>query len=208
MNLDCAIIVSAHRQELVRDHVLPSVLRQGCFDEVMVVGDYWHGRGYRYLPVPAFHGNTLDALTKRQEAFEESTADAILYLCDDHRLLNIWDTEWSAWKDAQWDVLVPARYTQGAGRLVEINNGLDRRDPEAPYAGGHAAIFRRRALARHPWNQTYLHDRCWDLLHSRAILADGGVIAHCADLRVCDIDPNPAEKPRHFTLSSLSGETP
>lgn len=199
MNLDCAIVVSAHRQELVAEHVLPSVLRQGCFAEILVVGDYAPGRGYTYLPVPPIHGNTLDALTKRQVAADASRSDAILYLCDDHRLLNIWDTEWPAWRDAQWDVLVPARYTQRRGRLVEINNGLDARDPHAPYAGGHAAIYRRRILDRCPWTAAARHPN-WDLLHSRQVLAAGGVIAHCSDLSVADIDPNPAEHPRHFTL--------
>ena len=202
MKLDCAIIASTHRADLIAQEVLPSALRQGLFHRIWVVGDYHPGPGYTYLPVPPRYRTTSDALEKRDVALAHSDADAILYLSDDHRLLNVWDTEWPAWQDAQWDILVPARFTIRDGRLVEINNGMDPRDPYGPYAGGHAAIYRRRTLLQHPWSETPRHPN-WDLIHSRLVLHAGGVVAHCKDLAVMDIDPNPAEKPRHFTLEAV-----
>lgn len=204
--IDCAIIVSAKRAELVRTHILPSVIRQGLFQQILVVGDYWPGDGYRYLPVPPVTRTTLDALMKRETAAVASRADAILYLCDDHLLLDGWQSEWPAWAEQRWGVLVPARYTEKDGEVVEINNGTDRRDPNAPYCGGHAGIYRREVLRARPWLATP-HGLFWDLDHSRQVIDSGFPLEHCADLRVCDIDPNPLEKPRHFTLAG-SGETP
>lgn len=199
VTLDCVIVMSAKRAIQLGEQVLTSVLRQRCFGEVFVVGDYWPGEGYRYLPVPPLTGTTVDALVKRDCATVASRADAILYLCDDHALLGEWALEWPAYAQANWGVLVPARYTDLDGTLVEINNGMDPRDPNGPHCGGHAGIYRREVLRRYPWSSAPHHPN-WDLLHSRHVAAGGWTLATAPDLRVCDIDPNPAEKPRHFTL--------
>lgn len=201
VTLDCAIIVTAPRVGLVEKHVLPSVLAQGLFRQVLVVGDYWPGPGYRYIPVPRVTGTTLDALMKRDVAAVASDADALCYLCDDHQLGNYWTPEWPAWEQAGWDVLVPSRWVDG----VEINNGMDPKWPDAPYCAGHAGIYRRSVLRAHPWMATP-HTPLWDLAHSRLARASGFRFASCPDLWVLDIDPNPAEKPRHFRWGEPVGE--
>lgn len=205
MDLDCAIIVSAKRVDLVRSQILPSVLGQGVFNEVFVVGDYEVGEGYRYLPVPPLTGTTLDALVKRDCATVASRADAILFLSDDHRLEPGWNWGWNEWREMAWDVLVPARFTIHDGATVEVNNGMDGRWPGAPYCAGHAGIYMRDALHDFPWTSSP-HDPFWDLHHSKHMLAAGSWFLHCPDLKVLDIDPNPAEKPRHFRWG-VSGET-
>lgn len=199
-SLSCAIIVSEKRIPLVEEHVLPSVRRQGLFQEILVVGDFHPGDGYRYLSVPTVTGTTMDALMKRECAAAATRADALLYLCDDHVLLDGWADGWPAWAEGRWGILVPARYTVVDGHLVPINNGTDRRDPHAPYCGGHAGIFRREVLRQRPW-MAAPHDLFWDLGHSRQVVDSGFVVAPCPDLRVCDIDPNPKEHPRHFVFA-------
>ena len=203
-NLACVVIAGGRRGALLDDAILPSVLGQG-FGEVVVVGVHHEGAGYRYLHVPPVTGTTLDALIKRGVGAEATGSDAVLYLSDDHLPLGSWATEWPAWEPARWDVLVPARYVMREGVPVEINNGLDGRDPNAPYCGGHAGIFRRRVLRARPW-MAAPHNLCWDLYHSRQVLHSGFQLTHCADLRVCDVDPNPVEGPRHFVYGPLVGE--
>lgn len=195
--IDCAIIVSEKRAQLVHDEILPSVLRQGLFGEVIVVGDFGPGEGYRFLHVPKVTGTTMDALMKRECASAASRADALLYLCDDHLLFDGWAAEWPAWEQGRWGILVPARYTEAEGKIVEINNGTDPQWPGAPYCGGHSGIFRREVLRARPW-MAAPHDLFWDLGHSRQVVESGFPLVHCPDLKVLDIDPNPAEKPRHF----------
>lgn len=201
MDMACVVIAkgSVERRQLLDERILPAVLGQG-FREVVVVGCHHEGDGYRYLLVPPVTETTVDALIKRGVGAEATSAEVVLYLSDDHAPLGVWATEWPLWAPARWDVLVPARYTtvEGFG-LTEINNGLDTRFPEAPYCGGHAGIFRRRVLRAHPW-MAAPHNLFWDLYHSRQILHGGFLMTHCADLRVEDVDPNPAEKPRHFSL--------
>jgi hypothetical protein len=204
--LDCAIIVSEKRADLVRRDILPSVLRQGLFREVLVVGDFQPGDGYRYLAVPRVTGTTMDALMKRECAAVASRADALLYICDDHLLLDGWASEWPAYEQGHWGVLVPARYTVFEdGAMEEINNGMDTRWPGAPYCGGHAGIFRREVLRARPWMASP-HDLFWDLGHSRQVRDSGFPVVHCPDLKVLDVDPNPAEKARHGPRGLPIGE--
>lgn len=196
--IDCAIICVRTRFDLVRTQILPSVLAQGLFREVLVVGEFKFGTGYRYLHVPDVTKTTIDALMKRECAASVSTADYLLYLCDDHLLAWEWPTGWAATRSG-WDILVPTRLTEAGGQLHRINGGLDPADPNAPYCGGHAGIYRREVLRARPW-MTAPHDLFWDLGHSRQCLDAGFTIAGSERLAVVDIDPNPVEKARHFAL--------
>lgn len=200
VTLDCAIICRGGRERLVDDYILPSILRQGIFASIIVVGTHHEGDDYRYLHVPPILGTTMDGLIKRETASAASKADAILYLCDDHMLVDGWASEWPAYSDLGWDVLVPERVTERDGKLIPINNGMNPQDANAPYCAGHAGIFRRKVLRTKPW-MAAPHDLYWDLGHSRQVLAAGFGVAHCPDLKVCDIDPNPVERERHFVLA-------
>lgn len=201
-SIDCAIIAIRKRFDLVKQQILPSVLRQGLFGEVVVVGDFEPGSGYRYIPVPDVTKTTLDALMKRDTAAVALRGDAILYLCDDHCLLDGWTEAWQEYAGQDWGILAPARFTEHHGEVVQINNGLDARDPKAPYVGGHAGVYRRELLRLRPWLATP-HDLFWDVGHSRQAIESGFRIQHAQNLRVLDIDTNPAEKERHFTLGVL-----
>lgn len=199
-SLGCVIIARANRRQLIDDFILPSVKSTYLFREIVVVGEYHDGPGYRYLAVPPVTGTTLDALIKRECASAATDSDALLYLCDDHMLVNGWQTEWLALADQPWDILVPERVAERDGKLVTINNGLSPQDPHYPYVAGHAGIFRRRVLRARPW-MAAPHDLYWDLGHSRQAMAAGFTVATTHDLRVCDIDPNPVERARHFVLA-------
>lgn len=197
-NLACILVTRGTRAALVDSHILPSILGQG-FGEVVVVGTHHEGDGYRYLNVPSVTGTTVDALIKRDVGAVATAADALLYLSDDHLLLDGWAAEWERWHDQPWDVLVPARYAVRDGALVPINNGTHPKDPHAPYCAGHAGLFRRRVLRTRPW-MAAPHDLFWDLGHSRQLLRSGYALTPVAGLAVLDIDPNPAEHPRHFVF--------
>lgn len=199
--IDAAVVLitAGKRTKLVDDLILPSVLGQG-FREVVVVGTHHEGAGYRYLPVPSVTGTTVDALIKRDVGAVATVSDTLLYLSDDHLLLDGWAAEWERWHDQPWDVLVPARYAVRDGALVPINNGCHPKDPNAPYCAGHAGLFRRRVLQARPW-MAAPHDLFWDLGHSRQLLRSGFTLTPVEGLAVCDVDPNPGEHPRHFVFA-------
>src|SRR3989442_12181237 len=82
-NVACVVIASAKRSQLLDEQVLPSVLAAD-FAEVVVVGDFHPGRGYRYLHVPPLTQTTTDALVKRDTGTLATTAPWEFYLSDDH----------------------------------------------------------------------------------------------------------------------------
>src|SRR5205823_297714 len=84
MSVAAVIIAHAARAALVKERVLPSVLR--VLPEVYVVGDFEPGAGYTYLPVPAITHTTIDALIKRDVGALATTSKWVLYLSDDHAL--------------------------------------------------------------------------------------------------------------------------
>ena len=144
---------------MLDEQVLPSVVAQP-FDEIVVVGQHHPGDGYRYLHVPPVLGTTIDALIKRDTGAVATTADVLIYLCDDHRLhsdflLDLRSACSAAMYDT-WDCLSPSRVTFREGLEIPINMG--KRDG---YIGGHGLAIKRTALNVLPW-MAGRHSRIWD----------------------------------------------
>ena len=182
LNVACVVIASEKRLELLDTQVLPSVL-VAPFLEVVVVGDYHEGAGYRYLPVPPLTATTTDALVKRDVGTLATTAPWIFYLCDDHALRG-----WSEPPTKPQVIGVPLRYSTDAEGTVHLcNAGLDERDPYAPYIGGHAGLFSRHLIMQRPWS-AMPHHRNWDLIISRIHVAMGARLEP-STWRVEDLEP-------------------
>ena len=106
----CVIIAGPNRAKLIEDQVLPSVLAHP-FHEVVVIGLYKDGPGYRYLHFPEITGTTVDALMKRDTAAVATESDILVYLCDDHRLSPAFWSDLETYLPEPWDLLAPSRYT-------------------------------------------------------------------------------------------------
>jgi hypothetical protein len=181
------------RWDLVRDTILPSVADQG-FDEVLLMGFGYAGKGYRYVPVAAVTRSTLDALMLRDVAAAATGSDVLVYLCDDHRLHHRFGFALGEYlKQDHWDVLVPRRYTVRDQQTIPLNMGV-----EEGYCGGHACVVHRRVVRAYPWMSTK-HSPVWDLTWSQDVQAQGFrmVAAHSGGLDVEDVEylMNPESKP-------------
>ena len=182
MRVACIIIASAQREAVLDSQVVPSALAAG-FSEVLVVGDYHPGTGYRYVPVPAMTATTVDALIKRDIGTLATTADWLFYLCDDHAVRRIGKPPTDP-----MTIGVPTRTCRRDGMVLLLNMGLDPRDPNAPYCGGHAGLFSRELIQAHRWT-TMPHDRLWDLLSSRLLVLAGATLTSLPTWEVEDIEP-------------------
>ena len=182
MSVACVVIASAKRRALLDTEVMPSVLVAG-FDEVVVVGEYHAGEGYRYLEVPPLTQSTTDALVKRDVGTLATTSDWLFYVCDDHavRKLGTVPTDPTM-------IGVPARYCHVENMTVLLNMGLDERDPDSPYCGGHAGLYSRPLIQSHPWS-TMPHDRLWDLYASRIFVRAGATLKSLPDWEIEDLEP-------------------
>jgi len=184
------IVASKHREQLLTESVIPSVLAQK-FSEVVVVGDYREGDGYRYLHVPPMLKNTVDALVKRDVGTAATTSPVVLYLCDDHAIVGDFRLTVDRWfEQDETDVLVPSRFADHPrhGR-IRINNG--ERDM---YCGGHGGVFKREVIQSRPWS-AQPHHRLWDLYASEAQLADGWRFATMRSQSVGILDLIPEGNP-------------
>ena len=179
----CIVIATERRRALVESRVLPSVQSQG-FDDVLVVGDWtlpnrngpdWYG----YIGVEPMLRNTIDALVRRDVGALATTADVLVYLCDDHALSADFLATLRQVLDEPWDVLVPNRFcTRGFLKVgdpeenaewkrFDLNNG--ERDG---YCGGHAGVFRRALIESRPWS-AHSHTPYWDARSSYAMRLAG-----------------------------------
>lgn len=182
MSVACVVIASAKRIPLLDDVVLPSVLQAG-FDEVVVVGDFHPGDGYRYLAIPPVTSTTVDALIKRDVGTLATNSDWLFYVCDDHAVRRIGQVP----KDPM-RIGVPSRYCYIENMIVLLNMGLDTRDPNSPYCGGHAGLYSRKLIQASPW-MTMPHDRLWDLLASKLLCQNGAILTPLTDWEVEDMEP-------------------
>lgn len=185
----CVIIASATRRGLVFDRVLPSVLKQG-FDEVVLVHDWlqhplWADGGGAWLDVRVspIARNTRDALLKRDAGTLATTSPTLVYLCDDHALAPNFLAELREVLDEPWDVLVPNRYTQSSALGKDDMGNLGSADSvrfhhpagrvllnmgeREGYCAGHAGVFRRYLVEACPWMSfaygAWEYVRCWDV---------------------------------------------
>ena len=184
----CVILAGPNRNDLITEKVLPSVMGHP-FTEILVVGQYRDGNGYRYLHVPSVTGTTVDGLIKRDTAAVATEAPVIVYLCDDHRLSPTFYDELEGYLPDEWDLLAPSRYTMREGMQIPLNMG--RREG---YIGGHGIIVRRSALRILPW-MAGLHKgdaaRIWDVTHTLDAAKRGVRVAYAPDgvLGIEDIEP-------------------
>lgn len=171
MNLACVVIASLKRRQLLDELVMPSVVAQS-FDEVVVVGDYHSGPGWRHLPFRPLTGSTIDAQFKRDVGTLATSAEWILYLCDDHRLHPDFSKDLAQFVTEHpigpRDVVVPARFCERDGEKIGLNMGWPGYLGRA-YCGGHAGIFPRAAIQDVPWSIAPWHAN-WDYFHSRILL--------------------------------------
>lgn len=188
----CIIAGNPKRWDLVRDTIVPSVTDQG-FDEVIVLGFGYTGKGYRYVPVAQVTKTTLDALMLRDVAAAATQSDVLVYLCDDHRLHHRFGFALTEYlKHDHWDILVPRRFTIRDDVLIPLNMGV-----EDGYCGGHGCVVRRKVVRSYPWMSTK-HDRLWDLLWSQDVQAQGfRMVAGTSGLDIEDVEwmQNPESKP-------------
>ena len=184
MSIACIVIAGGKRRELIDEAILPSIIPQG-FDETIVVGDHHDGRCYRYLPVPALLGSTVDALVKRDAgALAAGRSSVLVYLCDDHTLDPDFLATFQQYRPQRWDVLVPARYTVRDGQRIRLNMGHSE-----GYCAGHGGIFRREVIERCPWS-CGPHHRNWDLLISHRHRGHGFRYEFAGDdLAIIDCEP-------------------
>lgn len=182
------IVAGPNRHDLITEKVLPSVMGHP-FTEILVVGDYREGSGYRYLHVPAVLGTTVDGLIKRDTAAVATSAEVLVYLCDDHRLSpTFWD-DLQGYLPEAWDLLAPSRYTMRENTVIPLNMGQ-----REGYIGGHGIVARRSALRLLPW-MAGLHQgdaaRVWDVTHTHEARRRGVRVAYAPDgvLGIEDIEP-------------------
>jgi hypothetical protein len=186
MSLAVVVIASEKRRETtlplcfrsVWDAIEPS-------DEVLVIGD-WEGTGPGYVRVAPITRTTIDALVKRDVGWLMTTADAVLFLCDDHRLdqgfMRAYREKYEGRDD--WDILCPSRHTIRGQAIIPLNVGR-----AEGYVGGHAGIYRRTCARLLPWSAGP-HHRNWDLLHTHELIRKGARLVYAdTDLAVEDIEP-------------------
>ncbi len=192
MSLACVIIATLKRRQILDELILPSVVAQG-FDEVVVVGDFHSGPGWRHLPFRPLTGTTIDALFKRDVGTAATYSDRILYLCDDHRVHPDFSRDLARLlQETQMDgkdVIVPARFCERDGEKIGLNMGWPGYLGHA-YCGGHGGIFPRTAIQEVPWSIAPW-DPNWDYYHSR-MLMDRGYAFHyqSGDCYIEDVEPN------------------
>lgn len=190
MRIACVIIAAKHREKLLTESVIPSVLAQR-FSEVVVAGVYHEGEGYRYLHVPPLTDTTIDALVKRDVGVVATTSPVVMFLCDDHCIIGDFSGHVERWfEQNESDVLVPARFAMHPqqGR-IRINNG--ERDM---YCGGHGGVFKREVVAKRPWS-AMPHHRLWDYQSSEIQLNDGWRFATMRSQSVGILDLEPQNRP-------------
>lgn len=186
MTVACILIVTEPRVDVVRDVVLPSVLR-GIFDDVLWVGDGEAGEGYQFLSVPRMTGTTIDALAKRDVGTLATDAEWVCYLADDHAWSGTYE-DMRLLPFADYDIIVPGRWCVSDGQRIMLNMGMQRTDPNYPYCAGHGGLFRRSLIQARPW-LTMPHHRNWDLLATRIQLGMGARLTTTDWVAIQDLEP-------------------
>lgn len=183
MNIACIVIASRHRRELLDSLVMPSVVGQS-FEEIVVVGDYHSGPGYRHLPFPPLTGSTIDGQFKRDMGTLATSAEYCVYLCDDHRLDLDFCCNLRAYLPdlGAGSIGVPTRFTQRGDEIIGLNMGVP------GYCGGHCGVFHRTAIQQVPWALAPWHPN-WDFYHSRILIERGYQLIELPDCRIEDVDP-------------------
>lgn len=172
------------RYDLLTKRVLPAAVEQD-FDEVIVVGTFEEGEGYRYLELPPRHRDRRDALAQREHGARHATGDLLVFSHDDHALApDFVYTLRTKHAGGEWDLLVPRRVHGITG--ATLNNGFEDAPLKQSYMGGHALVMRRWLWAAVPW--TSCDTEYWDTSMTRLWQEAGGRLAFAQDLVHIDVE--------------------
>lgn len=131
------------------------------FDEIIVVGNYKVGTGYKYIEVPPHVRTRADGLIQREVGARHATGDVFVFCHDDHcpgyDSVDILRKHYS-YNQHQNDLLIPKRVHHKTN--AELNNGR-----EDDYMGGHCLAMHRSLWAEVPWTSTDLI--FWDVVMTR-----------------------------------------
>jgi hypothetical protein len=177
----CIVISGGSRITLLDELVIPSITGQG-FDEVVVVGPYHSGKGYRHLPVPDITKTTNDALIKRDVGTAATTSEVLVYLSDDHRLDPFFGIALREKLPDKRTIGVPTRFTNRGPKMIHLNMGI-----QDGYCGGHGMVIHRTAVQEVPWTVCPFH-RNWDVLHTRMLTARGYELVQLDDCLIEDVE--------------------
>ena len=170
------------RAYALQNFILPAYCAESTLDEVIVVGDWHEGEGYKYIPCPVSdHKSGVDSIPQRQVGFEAATGDILIFQHDDH-FLDLGSLN-NVMPSMPADVLAPARYT----RLRNIDGERLNDGSEAGYVNGHCAIYKREVIETCPWNKLP-EVFPLDIEHTKQILAAGFTIKWTDDIQVWDVE--------------------
>lgn len=171
------------RAALLRERVLPSAVG---FDEVLVVGQFEGGDGYRYVEFKPRFRDRRDALWQREMGARVSTGDILVFAHDDHAMGDGFaDTLRGMVDDESWDLLCPQRVHGITGDTLNNGEGND-------YMGAHALVMRRWLWAAVPWNS--LNTEYWDTSMTRLWREAGGHIVWTDQLQHIDVEATADER--------------
>lgn len=179
------------RAYLLRNVILPQAIASGEFAEILVVGEFEAGEGYRWLDVPSVeHSSIHDGLRKRHLGTLAATGDWIAIQNDDH----VFDPQAMArarnyMSYTLSDVVSPARWTRLRHADGERLNGGE---PGGRWAGaghinGHGCVFRRAVLDECPWD-TLPKVFSYDMAMTKRITDAGFHVVWAEDVRLWDIE--------------------
>lgn len=168
----------ATRAYALKHWIIPSYLADPHISELIVVGEFEAGDGYRYIWMPSIHKSCVDALSQRQAGFDAASGDWLVFQHDDHTLAPGWQNG----LDVRADVLNPTRWRAGA----RLNNGEADFNP-APYISGHCAVYKRRVLETCPWGSVP-PQHTWDQAHTAQIRTADFSISWTDAMRVRDVE--------------------
>lgn len=183
MTIACIVIAGGKREKLLDEIVMPSVIGQS-FDEVVVVGPYHSGNGYRHLLVPPMTRTTNDALVKRDVGLMATTSEYAVFLCDDHKLDPFFCIALKDKPLGRRSIGVPVRITNRGPKVIYLNTGF-----KDAYCGGHAMVVHRTAIQEVPFTVAP-HHRNWDVLHSQMLTARGFELVQLDDCIIEDVEEN------------------
>lgn len=211
---DGRTVPHAFREYALRNFLLPLYCADPYLDEVIVVGEWEPGPGYKYIHVPSVHFSSADALAQRQVGFEASKGNVVIHCHDDHWLQPLTSAafahdsmcpEWDDYRAGpchgcplkeEGDVLIPQRWTRLRRPQGErLNNGEGIINPnlhgpymsEMGYVSGHCAVYRREVLETCPWRAVE-PTRTWDICHTQQMRAAGFHVVWSEALKVYDVE--------------------
>lgn len=173
----------ANRAWMLRQVILPWYHALGCFEHIIVAGEFEPGPYHTYVPVTPQTHDVFDMLAQRQAGVEATMGrshDWVLFQSDDH----LWASEnlRPVSEVVPFPVLAPSRWTRarnGFGESVNDGGGI--------YLTGHGLLMQRWVTALCPWT-TVPHE--WPLDHAfTRHLESKGVLWHYApQYRIYDVE--------------------